>query len=375
MLFFTPLYMTYPNFRKLAKKIHLWLGLITGAIVFVICITGSIYAFQKEIKQFIYPYYSVENTNKEKLPLKKILEFYETQSENKILQIREFTEPNRSIILRTTKDSTLFYSFINPYTGELLKEKNQSKDFFAIVLRIHRNLLLKKEIGRKIIGCSVIIFVISLLTGIILWFPKNRKIKKIWKSKLTIKKTKNKKRVLYDLHNVLGFYSASFLLIIAITGLAWTFSWVDEALYRIVTFEKKTPHSPPVITNAFLNYQSLDSAKQTINFKKNRHLTIYALPEKPTLPLKVSRYPNDDSYGSSDYFYFHPETGKLLKTELDINKKNGTKLRSLYYDIHTGSILGFWGKIIVFFTAIIGASLPITGVLFWIKKNKKASKT
>ena len=154
--------------RNIFRIIHLWVGLFTGLIIFVICITGSIYAFQKEIKLLIYPYYSVENSTLEKMPLADLLKLYESSSENKVLYVYDFTESRRTTILRTSKNGNLYDSFVDPYTGELLKEKEQSKDFFTVVLKIHRNLLLKKEIGRKIIGYSVILFIISLITGIIL---------------------------------------------------------------------------------------------------------------------------------------------------------------------------------------------------------------
>jgi uncharacterized iron-regulated membrane protein len=291
------------------------------------------------------------------------------------LQIYDFTEEYRSTILKTSKNDILYYSYINPYTGELLKEKEQLKDFFTVVLKIHRNLLLKKEIGRKIVGYSVIIFIISLTTGIILWFPKNIRIfksKKGLKSKFSIKKTKNLKRILYDLHSILGFYGSFILIIIAITGLGWTFSWVDETLYRMVTFEQKEKTKAVLIDSTALSYHTLDIAKNKMNYnQENRQLFLYILPKKPTLPLKISVYPNDDSYGSSDHFYIHPLTGNSIKTDLDINKKRGTKFRSLYYDIHTGSILGIWGKIIVFIAGLIGASLPITGFFLWRNKRKK----
>ncbi len=364
------------NLRKTILYIHLWIGLLSGLIIFIICITGCIYAFQKEIKLSIYPYYSIENPSEKKLTLKTLLESYERQSKNKVLQVYDFTENFRSTIFKTSKNNVLYYSYLNPYTGELLKEKKQSKDFFTVVLKIHRNLLLKKEIGRKIIGYSVIIFIISLITGVVLWFPKKIKIfksKKGIKSKLSIKKTKNLKRKLYDLHSILGFYSSFILIIIAITGLGWTFSWVDESLYRIVTFEQKEKKKTFLIDSTQLSYHTLDIAKNKMNYnQENRQLFLYILPKKTTLPLKISAYPNDDSYGSSDYFYVHPATGNIIKTDLDIDKTRGTKFRSLYYDIHTGSILNIWGKIIVFIAGLIGASLPITGLVLWLNKKKKA---
>ncbi|HVK46889.1 MAG TPA: hypothetical protein VM488_03580, partial [Pseudobacter sp.] len=38
------------------------------------------------------------------------------------------------------------------------------------------------------------------------------------------------------------------------------------------------------------------------------------------------------------------------------------------------SILGLPGKIMAFFAALIGASLPVTGFLVWWGKRKKKSK-
>ena len=60
-----------------------------------------------------------------------------------------------------------------------------------------------------------------------------------------------------------------------------------------------------------------------------------------------------------------------MTTKLDINKKRGPKFSSLYCDIHTGSLEGVWGKTLVFFAGLIGASLPITG--FSLRMNKRKS--
>lgn len=365
----------YLKFKNILKVIHLWIGLFSGIIVLIICTTGCVYTFQHEIKLAFFPHYSVENTHADKLDFSTLLASYKSQSSNKVLSIYDFTNPNRTTIIRTSKDSQLYDSFLDPYSGVLLKEKSHSKYFFRVVLSIHRNLLLRKEIGRKIVGYTVVIFILSLLTGIVLWFPKNIKVfksKKGRKSKFTVKKTKNKKRLIYDLHSVLGLYGSFILIIIAVTGLGWTFSWVDDSLYRMVTFEKKEKTEPVIINSTVLSYKTLDTAKKAMDYnQKDRNLFLYILPKKVTSPLKISSYPNDDSYGSSDHFYFHPKTGIVIKTDLDVNKKRGTKFRSLYYDIHTGSLLGLWGKILVFLAGLIGTSLPITGFMMWRNAKRK----
>lgn len=42
--------------KQLIGKLHLWLGMASGLIVFVIAITGCILAFEQEIKNVTQPY-------------------------------------------------------------------------------------------------------------------------------------------------------------------------------------------------------------------------------------------------------------------------------------------------------------------------------
>ncbi|MDD4418797.1 MAG: PepSY domain-containing protein [Bacteroides graminisolvens] len=42
--------------------------------------------------------------------------------------------------------------------------------------------------------------------------------------------------------------------------------------------------------------------------------------------------------------------------------------------MHTGSILGLPGRIIVFLASLIIASLPVTGFIIWWRKKKKRRK-
>ena len=62
------------SFKKGIRKIHLWLGLSSGLLVFIIAITGSLYAFQEEITNYLREdvlFHEEKNiANKTTLPLK-----------------------------------------------------------------------------------------------------------------------------------------------------------------------------------------------------------------------------------------------------------------------------------------------------------------
>src|SRR5690606_29348556 len=100
--------------------------------------------------------------------------------------------------------------FLNPYTGEFLKRQNPigygEFDFFRFILDGHRALWLPYEIGRPIVGVATLIFIVLLITGLVMWWPKKWN-KANRKKSFTIRWRGNFKRINYDLHNVLGFYS------------------------------------------------------------------------------------------------------------------------------------------------------------------------
>lgn len=52
------------TFKKIIGKIHLWLGLASGLVVFILGATGCIYCFEKELQDRIYAdklYVSAQN--------------------------------------------------------------------------------------------------------------------------------------------------------------------------------------------------------------------------------------------------------------------------------------------------------------------------
>ena len=155
--------------------------------------------------------------------------------------------------------------------------------------------------------------------------------------------------------------------------MGWTFKWFDNFLYTVVTFEKKREKQDPTLQESkpFLA-SSLDTLQQNIAKipTQNEH-TIYYLPFTDKGYTKAVQYTGEERFGNSNEILAHPQTGEIVNIKMDAAKTNGEKFKSLYYELHTGSIGGFWGKTLAFLVSLIGASLPITGV--WMYFNRKAA--
>ncbi|VXC16182.1 Peptidase [Flavobacterium sp. 9AF] len=386
------------NFKKKIRKIHLWLGLSIGLIVFIISITGALYAFQAEFtnyfrKEAIY-HQEKDIHSKQVLPL-KILEQKINQHTKEIYPIHWVNIPidkNLSYVFYYYEhnpkawhffDEYIIYKsvYVNPFTGDVLAVYDETKDFFNIVKSIHFSFLLKSEWGAYVCGIPTLIFIIMLITGIILWWPKNKAARKQrfwfnWKDGL------NWKRKNYDVHNILGFYSSILALIIAITGLYYAFFFIQAFIY--FTFsggETVYPDFSHITTTApayLKNESTLDTIAQKVE-KVYPNAYGYSLDfghkhlddhEHPNYSVFVKQL--DYSYHINHSLIFDENSGKLLHKHSHEDKNLGEKAIAANYDTHIGAILGLPGKIIAFILSLICASLPITGFLIWWgKKNKK----
>ncbi len=347
-------------------------------MVFILGITGAIYAFSDEIKDVVYKERRYVKTvpQHERLPLDTLLGIakHTLGKTHKITRAELSQDPKRSYMFRAlkiNKNATGYWNYytyylkvyINPYTGQVLFMEDASKEFFTVVLALHMNLLLGDQIGHFIVQWSTVFFGLLLVSGLVLWWPKKWKRSQL-KKNFAIKWNGKFKRLNYDLHNVLGFYVLLPLLIVTLTGLAWSFKLTTDKKSTVLSDTTQT-------TSASANHilkQALAKSPQTAYF-------LYNFPAAKSGTVNLSAYQHPSHLYERVQYRFDQYTGQLLQTANPMASKTlSTKLVALNYDLHTGSALGTFGKFIAFVASLIAATLPITGFVIWLKKGKKKEK-
>lgn len=357
--------MNRKQIKNIARQVHLWLGLATGIIVFIISITGCIFVFEEEIRNFSkQEELFIPIQQKPFIGVAKIvLNFQKAEPDQKITSVKIDQKASNAPVELTTKKKT--YQF-NPYDGSLINSEKQ--DWLTTVRKLHTSLLLG-ETGSFIQKWSVVIFTLMLLTGIILWFPK--RIKSV-KQALTIKWKGTFKRVNYDLHNVLGFYASFFLIVIALTGLFFAFKGVKNTAAFLTGSELSDGIKAE--SKAIIKKEPLP-----ILFDRIYNTAIQQYPGANTVTLSIRKdgglrvkmlYPYEWSRKQNTFFY-DASTGQLLRYKLYKDFNSVDIIEASNYDLHTGRFFGLFGKIIAFLASLIAASLPITGFIIWLKKKKK----
>ncbi|MGM8361560.1 PepSY-associated TM helix domain-containing protein [Flavobacterium sp. ARAG 55.4] len=361
------------RFSKINAWFHLWLGLASGIIVFIMAITGCILVFEQEIKALTSPWLNIEAQHPEKLlPPSKIYNAVQQQFPNKEIHGVWYNGLDKSVKVDIDSDSLIY---VNPYNAKITGIVDH-EDFFHIIDEGHRHLWLDEEIGTQITAWATLIFFVLLISGFILWYPKkwnkttkDASFKIKWKAKF--------KRLNYDLHNVTGFYVLILALLISFTGLIMSFHWVRESTYWLSggwadepVQKEKTIKKATVTSKEFDMLESADfiwGKVRTEIAKENNEAVIIHFPDDP----------KEDFYACTDMnkgvwrdLYFDANTLELLhKSQKYVSDERFSKwLMRSNYSLHVGAIGGLSTKIIYFVASLICASLPITGFIIWYNK-------
>src|SRR5690554_680636 len=245
--------------RKFFNDIHLWTGLISGIVIILVCLSGTIYTYNTELREMAAPHLHYVEVPKDavRLPADQIVANVKDLTDGKVtaVSIPHNVKRTYQVTVRTEGDNSRFGTsyYVNPYTGEVTgnsREKTAMAEFMGYMFSLHRWLLLDKieepligelpnrTLGSYITGAATILFTLGVITGMIIWFP--QKIKN-WKQGLKIKWGGSWKRTNHDLHNSLAFYSLIILFIMGITGPQWSFPWYRTGLQKTLGTYKEAP--------------------------------------------------------------------------------------------------------------------------------------
>ncbi len=228
--------------KNVLFQIHWFLGITAGIVLAVVGVTGGLMSFERTIMEAISPEIVQVQVSGERLTPDAIAErFHAQKPESRVEQITLWPEADRSALVRVTpppgerRGETIY---INPYTGELLG-KITGEQFFRTVRSLHRWLLIPSEqdginIGRQITGFSAFALVFFALSGLYLRWPR-RALN--WRNWFRIDFSLKGRNFYWALHSVIGTWVILMYLLMALTGLTWSYSWYKSGASLLLTGE------------------------------------------------------------------------------------------------------------------------------------------
>jgi uncharacterized iron-regulated membrane protein len=370
--------------KKILHFLHLWLGMGSGLIVFILAVTGCIYAFQQEIQEATQSFRYVEPQKKPFLPPSEFRVIAERALPNKKIHSVQYADNKTAVVITFFNFNPEYYylMYANPYTGEILETRNMDSDFFRFILMGHYYLWLPPAIGQPIAASATLIFVFMLLSGLVLWWPKN---KAAIKQRFKVKWNAQWRRKNYDLHNVLGFYSIPIALIIACTGLIMGFQWFSKSVYWATSGgQSMTQYYEPESTGKRVSNDKTPIIdvlwKKTIAENPTAQTIEMHYPETAKSTIAAVTNPLDGTFYKADYIYYDQYSLKQIPVTHNFGRYHdeltlANKIMRMNYDIHIGAIMGLPGKILAFIISFITAGLPVTGFMIWWGRRKKSKKS
>jgi uncharacterized iron-regulated membrane protein len=207
--------------RKVLFQVHLWSGIGVGLYVVVISLTGSLLVFRVEYYKYFRPGTTVEVRSTERFSddaLKAAVEHRYPALKVTSLTLRR-RQRNAPADVYLEGNGTKLHRLFDPYTGEDLGDAEpRATRVFEKVAQLHDNLLGDRK-GRTINGIGGVFLAVMSLTGMVIWWPGARNVKR----GLMLKWNTSWKRFNWDLHSVFGFWTFAFVFMWAITSVYMVF--------------------------------------------------------------------------------------------------------------------------------------------------------
>ncbi len=377
--------------RRLWLRVHRWLGLVAGALLVVISLSGSALVYLKEIDAWLNPRLLRVD------PPENGMAAYRSMSE--LVAAAQAASPADARLgfayyPRQANEALVFYAsgkredgrradttniYVNPYTGQVtgtrLYDGGDSLlhgSAIAFLFKLHPSLLLGST-GSSIVGGLGLLFILSMLTGLILWWPITGK----WRLGFLTKGHASAVRVNHDLHWLIGFYALPLLLAVLVSGvylnLGAQFRWIVERFSPLTPLPNLRA-TAPAGGAAISIEQALDSVRHA--FPDGR-LDTFSLPSlgKGIYPYALSqRVPAGCCFVGRRTILLDRYSGKIMQLGDPFQGSGGDLFIQWQLPVHCGYAFGELGRIMIFLAGIGCTLLYATGVLRWLQKRRARSR-
>lgn len=380
--------------KKFLKKVHLYLGLFSSLVLICVGLTGAILSYEKEILELINPkVYNIDSKNKE--PLDKTILIEKLQKENNLIiqAIRMQEEPNKPIVLVTpsapdSNNQRKVLLYVNPYTGEI--NELFGKAFFTYARYIHLDLLLGKTVGKNLVAISTIILIILSISGFYLYAkPLFYNIK----SAMKIDFSQSGKRFYYKLHSVFGVYFSLAFLVMALSGLFWSYEWYKKGIYTLagveipkervqfltnneenIDFKEKPKREkvPAISLDIQKTFKAIEFFKEYIK-SDYKEFTIRKVRNSEA--FQVTYLKKDYQHSKAiNTLQLNPDTKIVLLEENYNDLTIGQKVINSMLPIHSGEFFGTFFQIFFLIASLSLILFTITGFLLYKKTRRNYEK-
>ena len=358
--------------RKLIFNLHLIVGLVAALFLFVMGVSGAFLAYEYELDRAFHPKLYRVVPEGERLALAKLAGIVQRAYPSATLRAIDLgaqagnrADVSYQIDVVQKGQAEPMHVFINPYTGEILGERD-GLGFLGNMHEFHSNLLLGNT-GKLITTTFSAGMVILAITGLVLWWP--RKL-------FRISFRSSAARLNFDLHNTVGSCMSLFILLFGLTGIGIHVAdvlapAVDRMAHAPSQREPSSISLPAPPGTAPLSPDvAVAIGARTI---PGANVTYLTLPQSAREGYRVRlKFPEDRQTLGRSYAHVDQYTGKVLWSQSTRETALGTRYFKFWNrEVHNGTAFGAPFQFLAALTGVAVPLLAITGPIIWFRKNRK----
>ena len=375
--------------RRILFQLHWFLGITAGFVLALMGITGAIMGFEDEIIAALsHDRVNVEARSAPSLSPDALREQIRTQApDSNIDRLSLHSQPTESASVRLSTqgpNGSRKLVYLDPYTGAFLGEA-RGTEFFSFVRQLHRWLALPNGpngIGRQITGVCIITLIFFVVSGLYLRWPREALS---WRAWLALDVRKTGRNLYRNLHVIIGTWVALVYLVIALTGMWWSYEWYRAGATRVLTGEwpaarggregggggerrREQPKAEPSAE------PSWDSAWNTFTGLAGSAYGEASLSAGNGGALRIDHLPSGARFDRmSDQYQFDLHSGDLRSVERYADKPLGKTIASNMFPIHSGRFFGLPGQIVMTASSLAMPLFLVTGVLLYLHRRRRAA--
>jgi uncharacterized iron-regulated membrane protein len=355
--------------RSAFRTLHRWLGIGALVLLMPVALSGALLVYHDELDVLMNPSRHATTGTEVVAPSR-----YFANAEaapgvgvvpSNIRLPHEAGEPVIALARISTGEGArprFLRIYLDPPTAKVLDVFDFRASAIGFLHVFHENLMIPEYSGRAIVGWVGVAMLILSLSGIYLWWPRNRAFIQGLRWRRAPATSSN-------LHHIIGFWISLPLALVSLTGIYLAF--LPQARELTAKFAPMTPSAgragfgPVLRQTAMTADQALQAAQAREPSAQPRQIFAPAAGRDSQPVWRIVLHRAD---GEAITILVNDRNGELSQLPLPLA---GDRLAQWMRWLHEGSHTGVIWRFVVFLTGIFPIVLGVTGVMMWLRDRRR----
>ncbi len=362
------------SLRPLLFRLHWALGLTAGLVLALMGVTGGLLSYEEAIQAgFDADLAQVDILERPRLGPEALIARAQAQLPG--LTVDALAMPGAAAGAPRARFARVegvrpASAYLDPYDGAL-RGRARAEGAFATIRALHRWLLIPgdgKGWGRTVTGACTLALLAVLATGLYLRWPRIHR----WRIWLKPSLARPGRARWWSLHAVLGTWLVPVYLVVALTGLWWSYeayragaTWLLTGAAPVQKAAKAPAPQPPFALDAawgaFMAGEGRDSTLATITLPG---------PEMAAIRIRWLKAGSGQEPDDRDEMTFAPATGAPLTLKRAADKPLGRRIADNMLEVHRGRFFGAPVAFLFFLAALAMPLFAATGVTLYVLRRR-----